>query len=211
MTTSSWRWQGTSARDEPLALDDLPDPGLPLDNAASALQALALSGLELDLDACRQGLRQVRLVGRMQWCDNWCLDVGHNPHAAQYLATRLASRPCRGRRICLLGMLEDKDAAGVIAALAPVIDAWLPVSLEGERGRPAKSLAVLLEACDQRILRLAESPQAGADWLAQRLDGSDEVLVCGSFHTVTEVLAGWRKAMPGESLCPGEDHEIRNA
>ncbi|QEA40352.1 bifunctional tetrahydrofolate synthase/dihydrofolate synthase [Pistricoccus aurantiacus] len=209
--SSSWNWQGTSAQGEALSLDNLPDPGLPLNNAASALQALALIGLELTPDACRQGLSQARLAGRMQWRDNWCLDVGHNPHAAQYLATRLAARPCRGRRICLLGMLEDKDAAGVIAALTPVIDAWLPVSLEGERGRPAESLAVLLEARDQRILRLAESPRVGADWLAQHLSGTDEVLVCGSFYTVAEVLAGWQAAESEEPICRGEENEIRNA
>ncbi|MFN2331291.1 MAG: folylpolyglutamate synthase/dihydrofolate synthase family protein, partial [Halomonas sp.] len=103
-----------------IALTHLPDPGLPLDNAATALQALALAGVTLEAEACRRALASVQLPGRMQWLGQWCLDVGHNPHAAAYLAGRLASRPCAGRTLALLAMLGDKDAEGVMAALTPV-------------------------------------------------------------------------------------------
>ncbi|MDX1467295.1 MAG: folylpolyglutamate synthase/dihydrofolate synthase family protein, partial [Halomonas sp.] len=121
---AGWRWAGQDAEGQPLAVAELPDPELPLDNAASALQALALAGVSLEASVCRQALASVRLPGRMQWLGPWCLDVGHNPHAADYVARRLAARPCQGRTVVLIGMLADKDADGVIAALAPVVDAW---------------------------------------------------------------------------------------
>nr|WP_240724573.1 bifunctional tetrahydrofolate synthase/dihydrofolate synthase [Halomonas borealis] len=188
-----WSWSGRDAAGGVCRLAALPDPGLPLDNAATALQAFVLAGWALEAEACRRALSRVELPGRMQWRGQWCLDVGHNPHAASYLAERLAARPCAGRTIALLGMLADKDAKGVIDALAPAVDAWLPVSLAGERARSAAALADCLESLGQPVLHRAESPAAGVAWLAERLDPADRVLVCGSFFTVADVLAAWAK------------------
>lgn len=188
---SGWAWQGRDDKHEPLVLDALPDPGLPLDNAATALQALTLSGVTLEPAACRRAFSDVTLAGRMQWRDNWCLDVGHNPHAAAYLADRLTARPCTGRRVALLGMLSDKDAEGVVSALSGVIDAWVPATLGGERARSAGDLAELIRACGGEVLALADSPADGAAWLEAHIAADDEVLVCGSFFTVAEVLARW--------------------
>ncbi|KGE77958.1 bifunctional tetrahydrofolate synthase/dihydrofolate synthase [Halomonas salina] len=186
-----WTWQGHDAEGAVVRLEALPDPGLPLDNAATALQAFALGGWKLEAEACRRALAGVELPGRMQWRGQWCLDVGHNPHAAEYLAQRLAERPCEGRTVALLGMLADKDAEGVIGALAPAIDAWLPVTLEGDRARSAEALAATLEALGQPVWHRADSPAAGVAWLGERLSPADRVLVCGSFFTVADVLAAW--------------------
>ncbi|WP_248730129.1 MULTISPECIES: bifunctional tetrahydrofolate synthase/dihydrofolate synthase [Halomonadaceae] len=185
---AEWSWQGLDDTGRPLQLEAFGDPGLPLDNAATALQALALVGVKLERARCRQAFDRVSLPGRMQWLGRWCLDVAHNPHAAAYLAQRLAERPRPTRRIALLGMLGDKDAEGVIDALAPVVDAWLPVSLTGERARAATELVPLLKVRNQTVLPQAASPREGAAWLADQLGEDDEVLVCGSFFTVAEVL-----------------------
>ncbi|RAR64350.1 dihydrofolate synthase/folylpolyglutamate synthase [Onishia taeanensis] len=195
-----WCWQGHDAQGEGLALTALPDPGLPLDNAASALQALALAGVTLEAEACRRAFREVVLAGRMQWRGNWCLDVGHNPHAAAYLADRLSQRPCAGRRVALLGMLADKDADGVVTALAEVVDAWVPASLGGDRARSAGDLADLIRSRGGKVMSLADSPAAGAAWLEAHLEAEDEVLVCGSFFTVAEVLARWESSADDPSL-----------
>ncbi|SHF43170.1 dihydrofolate synthase / folylpolyglutamate synthase [Modicisalibacter ilicicola DSM 19980] len=184
----NWRWEGRDGEGNALTLEALPDPRLPLDNAASALQALALAGTTLDGEACRQAFEGVRLPGRMQWLGQWCLDVAHNPQAAHYLAARLAERPRSGRRVALFGMLDDKDAGAVIDALAAQVDGWVAVSLEGERGRDATQLAALLESHGQTVLHRAAAPRAGAEWLAATLETNDEALVCGSFLTVADVL-----------------------
>ena len=188
-----WRWTGQGPTgpgdgESPITLSELPDPGLPLDNAATALQALALAGVSLETPACRRALSSVQLPGRMQWLGQWCLDVGHNPHAAAYLSGRLASRPCAGRTFALLAMLGDKDAEGVIAALTPVVDGWVTASLAGARARSADDLAARLAEQGADVLHRAASPSAGAAWLVERLALEDRVLVCGSFFTVGEVL-----------------------
>ncbi|MDW5377089.1 bifunctional tetrahydrofolate synthase/dihydrofolate synthase [Halomonas sp. HP20-15] len=203
--TGGWQWRGVDRHTRACQLDDLPVPGLPLDNAALALQALALAGVELEPAACRRALAEVTLAGRMQWLGNWCLDVAHNPHAANYLAARLAERPRPTRRIALLGMLRDKDAQGVLEALSSQVDAWVTVSLEGPRARSADELARQLTAHGATVLHRADSPAAGAAWLTERLAADDEVLVCGSFFTVAEVL-GWHAAQVSDGEAGTAQH-----
>lgn len=183
-----WQWAGRVFGEESRCLDGLPDPGLPLDNAAVALQVLALCGVTPQLDATREALGSVSLMGRLQWVGRWCFDVAHNPHAAAYVAARLAQRSRAGRRIGLIGVLKDKDAEALVKALEPVIDAWVPVGLSGPRGRSGDDLAQSLSTVGAEVLCVADSPAEGVAWLAPRLQPSEEVLVCGSFHTVAEAL-----------------------
>ncbi|WP_236995636.1 bifunctional tetrahydrofolate synthase/dihydrofolate synthase [Vreelandella populi] len=184
-----WCWHGLTSEGDTISLDALPDPGLPIDNAATALQALAMTGLALMQKATQNALAQVQLPGRMQWLGQWCLDVGHNPHAAAYLAYRLPSPPEGGRQWALIGMLNDKDADGVIAALAPRITDWVCVTLDGERGRKADELAKRITAQGGCVHCCADSPEAGVEALAPLLAPNDRVLVTGSFFTVAALLA----------------------
>ncbi|CCK07840.1 Dihydrofolate synthase / Folylpolyglutamate synthase [Cronobacter sakazakii 696] len=65
------------------------------------------------------------------------LDVAHNPHAAGYLAQRLAQSPSAGRVLAVIGMLHDKDIAGTLACLERVVDSWYCAPLDGPR-RPRR-------------------------------------------------------------------------
>ncbi|MGM0615058.1 MAG: bifunctional tetrahydrofolate synthase/dihydrofolate synthase [Pseudomonadota bacterium] len=183
-----WEWQGRSPDGQRLTLDNLPDPGLPLDNAATALQALTLAGCNLSAEATRQALGNVVLSGRMQWIGQWCLDVGHNPHAAAYLAKRLGAQ-INGRLWCVIGMLDDKDIEGVVAHLIPVVTDWVCVGLSGPRGRSAQSLAAAIERQGGAVQACAATPTLGAAWLKDKLVSEDCVLATGSFFTVGELLA----------------------
>lgn len=202
-SSSLWEWLSPGLEGETPSLDALPDPGLPRDNAASALAALKAAGVVLEKDAVRKALASVKLKGRMQWLKHrgrdWCLDVGHNPHAAAYLAQRLLARDAAaGRdsqsspRLALLAMLGDKDAGGVIEALAPVVDGFVVATLGGERSREASDLAAVVRHCGGQVLAECPTVTAAAEWLAQDT-GAGEVLVCGSFFTVSEVLT-WLEA-----------------
>lgn len=202
-----WRWQGQNADGEVIAIDGLPDPALPVDNAATALQALALTGLTLNKAQVCQALSTVRLAGRLQWRGPWCLDVGHNPHAAQYVAQHLPAPPQGGRQWCLIGMLNDKDSDGVIQALAARISDWVCVTLPGERGYPAEALCQRVVAQGGRVHFCADTPQAGVDWLANVLTPNDRVLATGSFFTVAALLA---RPLPAGALpLDGDGNEIR--
>jgi len=68
------------------------------------------------------------------------LDVAHNPQAAAYLAERT---PVVDRVV--LGMLQDKDVAGVLSAL-PKFSELYTVTLSGWRGLSAEALSERCEA-----------------------------------------------------------------
>ncbi|WP_110654991.1 bifunctional folylpolyglutamate synthase/dihydrofolate synthase [Salinicola halimionae] len=194
----TWHWQGRSSTGERYHLDSLPDPSLPLDNAAVALQVLGLCGTTPRAAESRQAMSSVGLAGRLQWRGNWCFDVAHNPHAARYVASRLARRPRPRRRIGLLGMLKDKDAEALIDALGPAVDVWLPVGLPGPRGRSGEELAESIALRGGESLSPALSPSAAVDWLVSRLAPDEEVLVCGSFLTVAGALEAFQTQLDDE-------------
>ncbi|NYT74690.1 bifunctional tetrahydrofolate synthase/dihydrofolate synthase [Halomonas sp. QX-2] len=204
---SRWRWQGQHPDGQRIVIDELPEPGLPIDNAATALQALVLAGLGLETVLVQTALRSVQLPGRLQWVGPWCLDVGHNPHAAEYVVRHLPQPPEGGRQWGLIGMLNDKDIDGVIQALASRISDWVCVSLSGERGCQASELSQRIIAQGGRVHFSADSPQVGVDWLAQVLTPNDRVLATGSFFTVAALLA--RPLPTGAASLDGDGNEIR--
>lgn len=204
---SRWRWQGQHADGQRIVIDELPEPGLPIDNAATALQSLVLAGLGLEKSRVQAALSSVQLPGRLQWIGPWCLDVGHNPHAAEYVARHLPLAPQGGRQWGLIGMLNDKDIDGVIQALVTRISDWVCVSLTGERGCLASELSQRILAHGGRVHFCADTPEAGADWLANVLAPNDRVLATGSFFTVAALLA--RPLPTGVALLEGDGNEIR--
>ena len=197
------RWSYVGAR---LRLDDLPPSRLEgliqYRNAASALAAIesladGRSAAHADavlaaLDARTAGaaLGSVRLAGRFQVVPGeveWILDIAHNPPAAEVFAAELGRRPCRGRTLAVVGILGDKDAPAVGAALAAAVDEWFLCALPGPRGISAEALAA-------RLAAVARAPQlfgsvAEACAAAQRAARpGDRVIVCGSVHTVGPAL-----------------------
>ena len=186
-----------SWRRGPQTLADLPAPALPgavqFDNAATALAALAASRALPSRSAVVSGLGRAQLRGRFERITTpdglqWVLDVAHNPPAASALAANLAAMPGSGRTIAVIGMLADKDAAGVGAALAPALDGWLAVTLTGERGLTHVALA-------ERLAAPLGPPMASAETVAEALElarsgavAGERIVVLGSFHTVGPAL-----------------------
>ncbi|MEQ9883641.1 bifunctional tetrahydrofolate synthase/dihydrofolate synthase [Pectobacterium brasiliense] len=181
MQRETWSWQ-----DKQRELSRLPLPNVPLANAATALAALHYSSLNVSEEAIRQGLQQAALPGRFQTVQaspRLILDVAHNPHAAAYLANRLAELPKTGKVRAVVGMLSDKDIAGTLAHLTPLVDAWYCAPLEGSRGATAQQIAEHLTHSQSFSDVVAAWKQAMSEATEQ-----DIVIVCGSFHTVAHVM-----------------------
>ena len=165
-----------------------------LRNAAAALAALEAVRARLPVSeaAIRQGLAQACVAGRFQRiarAPDVILDVAHNPEAARALAATLREQPVAGRTLAVVGMLADKDAAGVFAALRGEIDAWWTCTPDSPRAQNAEALAALLRAHAGRApvsvqpdvnTALAEAQSAAHE--------GDRILVFGSFYTVAAVL-----------------------
>jgi len=186
----SWRF-----RDAQGEVSDLPLPQVPQPNAATALAALRASNLDVSEQAIRDGIERAILPGRFQIVSDsprLILDVAHNPHAAGYLAGRLAALPKSGRVLAVVGMLHDKDISGTLACLEPVVDSWYCAPLEGPRGATAEQLLAHLTS-GQAFPDVAQAWQAAM----AEADACDTVLVCGSFHTVAHVMEAMEAGRTG--------------
>jgi dihydrofolate synthase / folylpolyglutamate synthase len=191
-----WHWRGTDVEGKALEMRDLPMLTLPLENAALALQVIALIDSPWQPELLGEALQDTRITGRLdrrtlQWRGvslSIMLDVGHNPHAAAYLAGQLRRQSVSGRRLAVFGLLADKDLAGVIDELTGVVDAWAVAPLATPRTRSAGELnSALIERGATVTIHpgISEALERQCD---QALEG-DEILVFGSFYCVAEALA----------------------
>ncbi|MBV9697833.1 MAG: bifunctional folylpolyglutamate synthase/dihydrofolate synthase, partial [Gammaproteobacteria bacterium] len=192
-----WAYSGLA-----LQLHDLPPSALAGEiqyrNAATALAALeglgasGATGAPLSEAVVARGLKQVHLPGRFQIVPGpveWILDIAHNEPAAQLLARQLQARPRAngGRTYAVLGVLADKDAGAIGAALEPVVDQFIACTLPGPRGLSAAQLVARLKLAPERT-RCADSVAAGCALARAEARTGDRVLVCGSLHTVGPAL-----------------------
>jgi dihydrofolate synthase/folylpolyglutamate synthase len=86
-------------------------------------------------------------------------------------------------------MLADKDAAGVISALADEIDAWWACAPESPRARDAAALAAILhDHARYAPVRVQADVNAALAEARGAASEGDRILVFGSFYTVAAVL-----------------------
>jgi len=204
MGAGDWHWRGVDAAGAPLELHGLPLLTLPMENAALALQAYAMLGLPWDPARLARALLQTRVVGRLDsrqvvWNGRriaLLLDVGHNPHAAAFLAQRLEQRPVVGTRRAVFGLLADKDLAGVLDALVPSISDWAVAPLPTPRTQSATQLAQALLERGASVSEYATIEQA-LDAQCARAESVDEILVFGSFYCVAAALE-WLEQQVGD-------------
>ncbi|WP_144171803.1 bifunctional tetrahydrofolate synthase/dihydrofolate synthase [Pseudomonas sp. Kh13] len=190
-----WSWRGTAADGAQVELRDLPLLDLPMENATLALQAYLLMGLPWDAGQIRQALLDTRITGRLdRRLLSWqgkpvelLLDVGHNPHAAEYLARRLAARPLKGRRLAVFGLLADKDLDGVVAPLQGLVDDWAVAPLDTPRSRPAAELATALTNVGAAVKSYA-SVDAALEGQCAQATADDQIVLFGSFFCVAQAL-----------------------
>ena len=177
-----------------------------LSNAAAALGALDClrERLPVDMGAIRRALVEVELPGRFQVLPGRpvvILDVAHNPPAAQCLRENLERmeqsepRPFACTR-AVFAMLRDKDISSVARIVAPCVDRWLIAPLPGPRGASAGEVAAALAGAGVSVERIEAFASVGTAYCGAKdqAGANDRIVVFGSFHTVSEVLALRRSA-----------------
>ncbi len=130
------------------------------------------------------------------------LDAAHNPDGARALAEALPEAAGEAPVVACLAILADKDAAGVLAALAPRLDVAVCTELPAERlaraGRPgarsleAARLAELAEAAGMARTEVVGRPEAALRRaVAAARERGGVTLVTGS-HYLLGYAAGAR-------------------
>jgi dihydrofolate synthase/folylpolyglutamate synthase len=191
------RWSYHGLR---VALSNLPPSALEgsiqYRNASAAIAAIESldAGYTLNEQTVSQALRDVRLAGRFQVVPGpveWILDIAHNEPAARVFAGHVRERGVGGivggRTFAVVGILADKDAREIAAALEPLVDHWILCSLPGARGSSASDLANRLRLPPDQVT-LANSVEEGCEAARAATVGGDRVIVFGSVYTVGPAL-----------------------
>lgn len=166
-------------------------------NAALAIAAVeALVGgatQPIAPDVVAEGLQQATSPGRLQLLGaepTVLVDAGHNPHGARALALALREYFDFDEWGVVLGVLADKDAAGIFAALAPLASEVFVTAPSSERALDPDALADIVEATGLRASvhpDLDDAAQAARAWAARAPRRA--VIIVGSVVLAGEAIA----------------------
>jgi dihydrofolate synthase/folylpolyglutamate synthase len=150
--------------------------------------------LPITAQAVRNGLAMVELPGRFQivpGTPTLVLDVAHNPQAVAALALNLDQMGFYPRTHAVFGAMRDKDIAGLLGHIAPLVDAWYLTALPVARTASPDELATAVrQAAGDRdvVITTHANPAAALASAAAAADPADRIAVFGSFYTVGGVL-----------------------
>ncbi len=174
--------------------------------AIAAVESLIGGGTQpIAGDIITEGLQGATSPGRLQLigiAPTVVVDAAHNPHGAAALAQSLDDSFDFDEWGLVLGVLADKDAQGIVAALAPAAAHVFATAPESDRASDADAIADLVENAGFRATvhpSLADAADAAREWAAS----SDRraVVIAGSVVLAGEAIAlseeedwksGWR-------------------
>lgn len=183
---------------------DLPLPKIPVPNVGTAVAVLRHLPFEVSFEAIHAAVANAQMPARFQLLTEQdfakfhgipplarvIIDVGHNPHAARYLAERLTEQKSPESKIYgVFSALVDKDLSGIVEPLASLIDEWHCAGLAGYRGQSGEAVQHKLQiALPQAVSFAYDNVPQAAEKLFKKAEKEDLILVFGSFHTVADLL-----------------------
>jgi dihydrofolate synthase / folylpolyglutamate synthase len=177
------------------------DPGVPV-GAPGAYQrrnfALARTAAEaflgsLSHEAVTAAAADVRVPGRLQQIGSrplTLLDGAHNPEGMRALAESLPEVTA-GRHpvIAALSILDDKDAAGMLAVLMPACDALILTGSQNPRALPPPTLQSLARQLHGPPGEVVGDPHRALARARELAGPAGVVIATGSIYLVADLLA----------------------
>ncbi len=160
-------------------------------NAAVAVAAAECAlGEALDPTAVRDALGRMRFPGRFEMLADdpaVVVDGGHNPAAAAMLAEAIDEAwPSGARPVVVLGVLADKDAAGIVEALAGHVGGFVVTEPDAARAMPSEMLAQHVMFATGALPLVDRDPMSAIEH-AKTVGGVAGVVVTGSLYLVGQV------------------------
>ena len=159
--------------------------------AAACAAARAFLGRELDPDGVAAVADSLVVPGRFQVLEGrpvTVLDGAHNDGGIEALTQSLPAFAAGRRLVAVVSILDDKDAAGMLALLLECCDAVVCTACTSPRALPAATLASLIE----QLGGVAATVVPGAHRAlarARELAGDDGVVVAtGSIYLISDLL-----------------------
>ncbi len=172
-------------------------------NAALALAAVeAFLGAgaatrQLDPEVVREAFAGVTSPGRLERirsAPTILLDAAHNPHGMAATVTALTEEFAFSRLVAVVSIMADKDVAGMLELLEPVVDAIVCTRNTSPRSLPAEDLAAIATEIfgPERVVLAKAFPdaiEAAVNLVEVDLEGelaAVGILITGSIVTVAD-------------------------
>ncbi len=178
------------------------DPGVAL-SVAGAMQrrnfALAKVAAEaflerpLDHGAVGRAAVELELPGRMEVVSRRPLvvwDGAHNPAGAAALAEALPELTGERPLVGVFAVLDDKDAAGILAALLPLCRSAVLTRCRHPRSLPPGTLTSLAEREGSAAAETAPDAHRALGRARELAGQEGAVLVSGSLHLIADLVSG---------------------
>lgn len=162
--------------------------------AIAAVESLIGGGAQaIAPDVLTEGLSEATSPGRLHLVGanpTVIVDAAHNPHGARALSAALAESFAFDEWGVVLGVLADKDAAGIVAELAPRASHVFATAPDSERASDADRIADLAEAHGLAVTvhpDVTDAAEAARAWAS----ASDRraVVIAGSVILAGEAVA----------------------
>jgi len=160
--------------------------------ALAAAAAAVFLGRSLDARALERAAAETRIPGRLEVVAHRPLTVfdgAHNPSGAAALAEALPELLDERRpRVGVISVLEDKDAAGMLAKLLPTLDRVLLTRCANPRALSPATLESLAHQLGRPETERVADPHEALEH-ARSLAGPDgAVLVTGSIYLIADLV-----------------------
>ncbi|WP_051499834.1 folylpolyglutamate synthase/dihydrofolate synthase family protein [Nocardia sp. BMG51109] len=176
--------------------------------ALAAVEAFFGAGAQhqLDIEAIRAGFAAAVSPGRMERmrsAPTIFIDAAHNPAGARALAATLTGEFDFRKLVGVVSVLSDKDAAGILRELEPVLDEIVVTSNGSPRALAADDLADLAvqRFGDERVVTAAPLADAVETAIALAEEGGESgepVSGAGIVITGSVVTAGAARSLFGK-------------
>ncbi len=177
------------------------EPGVPV-GAPGAYQrrnfALAMTAARaylgrLDDGAVRAAAAQIRIPGRLQQISTeplTLLDGAHNADGVAALVEAIGELASgHDRVITVVSILDDKDAAGMLASLGEACDAFVLTSSRNPRALPPATLRSLLSQLGGPEAEIVPDPRQALARGRELAGRGGLVLATGSLYLIADLLA----------------------
>ena len=163
--------------------------------AVRVLQALERASVRVPGEAIERGLTDVEWPGRLELIQVQgrppvLLDAAHNVDGAAALAAYLG-RWHPERPTLVVGVMRDKDVAGIVGTLVPVVSSVIATAADTPRALPARDLAARITAAGTNVPVRAEPDPITA--VEDAMATGHTVCVTGSIYLVGAVRERLRR------------------
>lgn len=184
-----WNWIDYTHHSS--SLMNLPIPCIPLANAAIVLSILRWIPFVISRSSIYYSLQKIFVLGRFQiiyYKPLIILDVGHNPHAAIYIVTKLSTMISDASTVrVVIGMLYNKDIKSTIFCLSSLVNIWYFTELDTPL---SATIHQFLKCSIVKNINAKFFDNIISAWKQAILDSNtqDCILVFGSFYAISAIL-----------------------